>query len=135
MSKKHVGSKEQSKPKSGVAKQQPRGYKLYRVSLCFCLLASILIIVEGVVLAFVSPLLYGIQLLPSWGGYIDLLLGIIILIGFLVVVKLNSRRTARTLGATSIGLSAVISLILFGGGFYVGFILGLTGALLTATRE
>jgi len=94
-----------------------------------------LVIAEGVILALVSPLFYGVQLLSPWGGYIDLLLGIIMLIGLLLVVRLHNRKTTRTVGATSIGLSAIISLILFGGGFYLGFILGLIGGFLTATKE
>nr|MDO8099564.1 hypothetical protein [Candidatus Njordarchaeota archaeon] len=135
MSTKHLSGKEQTPPKSHGAKQQPRGYKLYRVSLYFCIAGSFLIIAEGVILALVSPLFYGVQLLSPWGGYIDLLLGIIMLIGLLLVVRLHNRKTTRTVGATSIGLSAIISLILFGGGFYLGFILGLIGGFLTATKE
>jgi hypothetical protein len=135
MSAKYPSAKGQSQLKSGGVKQQPKGYKLYRVSLYLCLLASILIVLEGSVLAFVSPLPFGLQLLWPWGGYADLILGIVIFVGFLVIARKNSHKTTRTVAAIFIGFSAIISLILFGGGFYVGFILGLIGAFLTATRD
>jgi hypothetical protein len=136
VSKKNPGSKEDRQPKSGDEKQYHKGYRLHKIGLCFCLLASLLIIAEGVVLALFSPTFYGAQLLPPWGGYIDLSLGTIMLIGFVIIAKLRSHKTGGTVGATAIGLCAIVSLILFGGGFYyVGFILGLTGSLLTTTGE
>jgi hypothetical protein len=135
MSKKHPSVEKQKRLKTEGAKQQPKGYKLYRASLYLCLLASILMILEGSVLAFVSPLPFGLRLLWSWGGYADILLGIVVFVGFLVVARKHSHKAARTVAAIFIGFSAITSLILFGGGFYVGFILGLIGAFLTATKD
>jgi hypothetical protein len=129
-------SRENMQLKRSNGKNHPRGYRLRRIGLGFCLLASLLVMMEGVVLEFVSPLLYGAQLLASWGGYIDLLIGIIMFIGSIVTANAGTRGAGAVAGATSIGFCAIASLVLFGGGFYfLGSILGLVGALLTSTGE
>jgi hypothetical protein len=135
MPNKNTRRREPKLSESGDERLYPKSNRLYKVGMCFCLCASLLVIGEGVILAFISPLFYGAQLLQPWDGYMDLLLGIVMLIGLIFTAKLSRKTIGWTASATAIGLCSIASLVLFGGGFYVGFILGLTGTLLTATRE
>jgi hypothetical protein len=112
-----------------------KGTKLYRFGLTFCLLGSLLIVVEGIKIILFSPLSYQITILADWGGYFDLMFGILSLLGLLGVAYAHNHKKLKTISAAVIGLLCILSLVLFGGGFYLGFILGMFGALLTAARE
>lgn len=112
-----------------------KGTKLFRYGLLFSLIGSLLIIAEGAKIILFSPLPYQIQLLAEWGGYLDLIFGVIALAGLLCIVYARSHTRIKTISAATIALLSVLSFVFFGGGFYLGFILGLFGALLTAARE
>lgn len=123
------------KTKGSAEKPIARGNTLFRVGLVFSLAASILIITEGIVLITRSPLPYPIQLIADWGGYLNLIFGIITLAGFLSIALMHKHKRMKTISAVAIGGLSILSFILFGGGFYLGFILGLFGSLLTASRD
>jgi hypothetical protein len=108
--------------------------RLYKVGLLFCLIGSILVIVEGVLQVLRSPLQASIQILSDWGGYINLSFGIIMLISSLALAALSGR-TGKTAAASLVSVFSILSLILLGGGFYVGFVLGLFGAMFSATHD
>jgi hypothetical protein len=128
-------SKEEMKPKNVAGEPTGKGTTLFRYGLALTLLASLLIITEGIIIIIYTPLAYHIQLLADWGGYLDLLLGILALMGFLAIAFMHQHRIVRTISAATVCFLSILSFILFGGGFYLGFILGLFGALLTAARE
>jgi glucan phosphoethanolaminetransferase (alkaline phosphatase superfamily) len=107
----------------------------FKVGLAFCLCASFLIMIEGIILILHSPLSFPSQFLAQWGGYIDLLFGVVVFVGFIAIAYHHKRETVKTVGAILAGAFSIASFILFGGGFYVGFILGLFGALLTAAKD
>jgi hypothetical protein len=130
---KPVNGKEQKAP--GTMNNRSGQNTAFQVGLAFCFLASCLVIVEGITLILSSPLPYATQFLSLWGGYINLLFGVFILIGFLAVTFHHKRETVKTAGAFLAAIFSIFSFILFGGGFYAGFILGLFGALLTAARD
>jgi hypothetical protein len=132
---KTINSKEQKKLRTSSSKLVPKGNTSFHVGLAFCFIASCLIIIEGITLILRSPLPYPSQLLSQWGGYINLLFGVFILTGFLAVAFHHARETVKTVGAILAAVFSIASFILFGGGFYLGFILGLFGALLTAARD
>jgi uncharacterized membrane protein len=91
--------------------------------------------IEGITLILRSPLPFTNQFLSQWGGYTDLLFGMIVLIGFVAIAFHNHRETVKTAGAIFVAVFSITSFILFGGGFYLGFITGLIGALLTAAKD
>jgi len=64
-----------------------------------------------------------------------MLFGIVVFVGFIAIVFHNHRETVKTTGAVLVAVFSITSFILFGGGFYVGFIIGLIGALLTASKD
>ena len=128
-------SEEAKKPRNEAEKPTGKGARLFRYGLIFSLIGSLLIILEGIGIILFSPLPYQIPLLAEWGGYLDLIFGLLALVGLLGVAYAHKHKKVKTLSATAIGLLSILSLIFFGGGFYIGFILGLTGALLTAARE
>jgi hypothetical protein len=112
-----------------------KGATLFRYGLALSSVASLLIIVESVKIILFSPLAYQVQFLADWGGYVDLVFGVLVLVGFLGVAFLHRNKTIKTTSAVMIGLFSILSFVFFGGGFYLGFILGVCGALLTAARE
>jgi hypothetical protein len=116
-------------------KSGQRGNTLFKVGLVFSFLASCLIMIEGITLILRSPLPFADQFLSQWGGYADLLFGILVFIGFSAIVFHHHRETVKTTGAILVGLFSITSFILFGGGFYLGFVIGLIGALLTAAKD
>jgi hypothetical protein len=91
--------------------------------------------IEGITLILHSPLPYPNQFLSQWGGYMDLLFGVIVLVGFIAIAFHDKRETVKTVGATLAAVFSIASFVLLGGGFYIGFILGLFGALLTAAKD
>lgn len=91
--------------------------------------------IEGITLILHSPLPYASQFLSQWGGYVNLLFGAAVFIGFIAIAFHHKRETVKTAGATMTAAFSIASFILFGGGFYIGFILGLFGALLTAAKD
>jgi hypothetical protein len=94
-----------------------------------------LIIAEGIGIILFWPLPYQIKVLADWGGYLDLIFGVLALVGLLGVAYAHRHKNIKTISAVVIGLLSILSLVFFGGGFYIGFILGLFGALLSAARE
>jgi asparagine N-glycosylation enzyme membrane subunit Stt3 len=91
--------------------------------------------IEGIILILHPPILYPNQFVAQWGGYINLLFGAIVFVGFIAIAYHRKRETVKTIGAILAGTFSIVSFVLFGGGFYIGFILGLFGALLTAAKD
>ncbi|WXG43625.1 MAG: hypothetical protein WED04_06235 [Promethearchaeati archaeon SRVP18_Atabeyarchaeia-1] len=132
---KPLSREEAKKPKNAPTAPTGRGATLFHYGVAFSLIASLLIIAEGIKIIIYSPLAYHIPLLADFGGYLNLLFGIIALIGFIGVTLASGHKKVKNISAAMIGLFSILSLIFFGGGFYLGFILGVFGALLTAARE
>jgi len=91
--------------------------------------------IEGITLVPRLPLPFTNQFLSQWGAYTDLLFGIVVFIGFVAIASHHHNETVKTLGAILVAVFSIASFVLFGGGFYLGFILGLIGALLTAAKD
>lgn len=99
------------------------------------LLGGILVIIGGILTVIagglVGEILPGIGELVAALGVVGLMLGVLIIVGAVMINK-GEPGSVRT-GSIIVLVSSVLSLIFAGGGFFIGFLLGLIGGILGLT--
>ncbi|MEM4717518.1 MAG: hypothetical protein QXE81_02005 [Desulfurococcaceae archaeon] len=94
----------------------------------FVILGSILVLVAGGLIGELVPMVGGLFALA---GGVGLIFGILIVVG---AVMINSGEPGKVKkGSILVLILSILSLFLAGGGFFIGFILGLIGGILGLT--